>query len=75
MESPQRFCAGYRLLSRGGLLDHFVAGLHLMDTGAQLEDAIEEIGGEPLEGSGFENEQADEAANGRDPSLSAGSET
>jgi hypothetical protein len=41
----------------------------------QLEDAIEEIGGEPLEGSGFENEQADEAANGRDPSLSAGSET
>jgi hypothetical protein len=41
----------------------------------QLEDAIEEIGGEPLKGSGFENEQADEAANGRDPSLSAGSET
>jgi hypothetical protein len=40
----------------------------------QLEDAIEEIGGEPLEGSGSEN-GADEAANGRDPSVSAGSET
>jgi hypothetical protein len=28
----------------------------------QLEDAIAEIGGEPLEGSGFENEQAGESA-------------
>jgi hypothetical protein len=43
----------------------------------QLEDAIAEIGGEPLEGSGFENERPDEqqAANGRDPFPSKSAET
>jgi hypothetical protein len=30
----------------------------------QLEDAIAEIGGEPLEGSGFEDETPDEGPSG-----------
>ena len=30
----------------------------------QLEDAIAEIGGEPLDGSGFEKETADEGFSG-----------
>ena len=41
----------------------------------QLEDAIEEIGGEKLEGSGFENEQPDEAFSGRAPSPSISAKT
>jgi hypothetical protein len=35
MESTPHFCAGHRLLSSGGLLDRFVAGLHLLDTTTQ----------------------------------------
>jgi hypothetical protein len=30
----------------------------------RLEEAIEEIGGEPLDGSGFEDEKADEGFSG-----------
>jgi hypothetical protein len=41
----------------------------------QLEDAMEEIGGEKLEGLGFENEQLDEALNGRAPSPSLSAKT
>jgi hypothetical protein len=41
----------------------------------QLEDAIEEIGGEKLEGSGFENEPPAEAFNGRAPSPSISAKT
>jgi hypothetical protein len=41
----------------------------------QLEDAIAEIGGEPLVGSGFENEASDEAVGDRDPFPSESSET
>jgi hypothetical protein len=39
----------------------------------QLEDAIAEIGGEPLAGSGFENGKPDEAVSyrGQSPSISA----
>jgi len=40
----------------------------------QLEDAIAEIGGEPLAGSGFENEGPDEAVSDRDPFPSESSE-
>lgn len=41
----------------------------------QLEDAIAEIGGEPLAGSGFENEAPDESVSDRDPFPSESSET
>jgi hypothetical protein len=42
----------------------------------QLEDAIAEIGGEPLAGSGFENEQPDEQhASCRDQSPARSAET
>jgi hypothetical protein len=42
----------------------------------QLEDAIAEIGGERLEGSGFENEQADaQTVSGRDPIPSISAKT
>jgi hypothetical protein len=41
----------------------------------QLEDAIEEIGGEKLEGSGFESEGPDEALSGRAPSPSISAKT
>jgi hypothetical protein len=41
----------------------------------QLEDAIAEIGGEPLEGSGFENEKPDDAFSDRDPFPSKSLET
>jgi hypothetical protein len=41
----------------------------------QLEDAIAEIGGEPLAASGFENEAPDESVSDRDPFPSESSET
>jgi hypothetical protein len=41
----------------------------------QLEDAIAEIGGEPLAGSGFENDAPDESVSDLDPLPSESSET